>query len=89
MSDAIDISGGAKFVRGPVTFIRFNSDGVVEKRQFRYNPRSKPGSYNNPYLRNGDIIRVGDNVLTKTSEVLQEFTDPLLRIYGTYKIFDD
>ena len=89
LSDAIDISGGAKFVRGPVTFIRFNSDGVVEKRQFRYNPRSKPGSYNNPYLRNGDIIRVGDNVLTKTSEVLKEFTDPLLRIYGTYKIFDD
>ena len=89
LSDAIDISGGAKFVRGPVTFIRFNSDGVVEKRQFRYNPRSKPGSYNNPYLRNGDIIRVGDNILTKTSEVLREFTDPLLRIYGTYKIFDD
>ena len=89
LSDAIDISGGAKFVRGPVTFIRFNSDGEVDKRQFRYNPKSKPGNYNNPYLRNGDIIRVGDNVLTKTSEILQEVTDPLLRIYGTYKIFYD
>ena len=71
LSDAIDISGGAKFIRGPVTFIRFNSDGVVDKRQFRYNPKSKPGNYNNPYLRNGDIIRVGENILTSTSEVLE------------------
>ena len=76
-------------MRGPVTFIRFNSDGVVEKRQFKYNPRAKRGNYNNPYLRNGDIIRVGDNLLTKTSEVLNEFTTPLLGIYGTYKILED
>ena len=89
LSDAIDISGGAKFVRGPVTFIRFNSDGVVEKRQFKYNSKAKRGNYNNPYLRNGDIIRVGDNLLTTTAEVLNEFTSPLLGIYGTYKIFDD
>ena len=76
-------------MRGPVTFIRFNSDGLVEKRQFKYNPRAKRGNYNNPYLRNGDIIRVGDNLLTKTSEVLNEFTTPLLGIYGTYKILED
>ncbi len=89
LTDAIDISGGAKFVRGPVTFIRFNSDGTVDKRRFSYKPNSKRGKFNNPYLKNGDIIRVGDNLLTRTSEVLSEFLSPIVGIYGTYKIFDD
>ena len=89
LSDAIDVSGGAKFIRGPVTFIRFNKDGSVDKRVFSYNKKNKRGSFENPYLRNGDILRIGDNIFTNTAEIFKEFTSPFIGIYGTYKLFDD
>ena len=88
LSDAIDVSGGAKFIRGNITFIRFNKDGSTDKRIFPYSSKNKRGSYKNPYLRNGDIIRVGDSIASNTAEILQEFVSPFLGIYGTYKIFD-
>lgn len=88
LSDAIDVSGGAKFIRGNITFIRFNKDGSTDKRIFPYRSKNKRGSYQNPYLRNGDIIRVGDSIASNTAEILQEFVSPFLGIYGTYKIFD-
>lgn len=88
LSDAIDVSGGAKFIRGNLTFVRFNKDGSIDKRNFSYNPKSKRGSYKNPYLRNGDIIRVGETIASNAAEILQEFVSPFLGIYGTYKLFD-
>ena len=36
LSDAIDMAGGAKILRGPVTFIRFQSDGSIDKRKMSF-----------------------------------------------------
>lgn len=85
--DGINISGGAKIIKGKIKFLRYNSDGSIDNREFRYNKRAKRGSYKNPYLSNGDIIFVGESVLSLTSEVLNEITDPLKGIISTYSFF--
>ncbi len=83
LSDAIDMAGGAKVLRGPVTFIRFNSDGTIDKRKIRLT-QSRRGQFNNPNLRDGDLILVGHNILTSTNEVLSEMTTPFTGILSTY-----
>ena len=91
LNDAIDISGGAKILKGPTRLIRYDNDGTVDKRNFRYRRNAKRGSYHNPYLKNGDIIYVGKSAFNVASEVLNEVTSPLqsmVSIYGIYKVFD-
>lgn len=90
--DAIDISGGAKILKGKVKFIRYKNNGDIEKRTFALRKNSPNGSYKNPYLKNGDIIVVGKSALNVTNEVLNEFTTPirgLLSSYSLYKIITE
>ena len=86
--DAIDFAGGAKVVKGPVTFLRFNNDGSIENRKFPLRRKSKKGSYSNPYLRDGDLIIVGESFLTATNQVITEFTSPFIGIYSIYNFFN-
>ena len=91
LNDAIDISGGPKILKGATRLIRYDNDGTVDKRNFRYRRNAKRGSYYNPYLKNGDIIYVGKSAFNVASEVLNEVTSPLqsmVSIYGIYKVFD-
>ena len=83
LSDAIDMAGGAKFLRGPVTFIRFEFDGSVDKRKLRLTKNNR-GTFRNPNLREGDLIIVGESLLTVTNEVIREFTAPFQGLYSTY-----
>ena len=55
LSDAVILAGGTKVIPGPVKFIRYNNDGSMDKREFRFNPKAKRGSYKNPYLKNYDF----------------------------------
>ena len=58
-----------------------------DNREFRFNKRAKRGSYKNPFLADGDIIFVGENFLSVTSEALNEVTDPLRGILSSYTFF--
>ncbi|MDA9741380.1 polysaccharide biosynthesis/export family protein [Prochlorococcus sp. AH-736-L15] len=86
LTDAVDIAGGAKAMRGPTTFIRFNNDGTVDKRRFRFRRTLKRGTFKNPLLQNGDLIVIGDSAFTNANEVVQEFTSPFIGIFSTYGI---
>ena len=88
LSDAIDMAGGVKVLKGPLTFIRFNSDGSIDKRKFNYRKNAKRGSFKNPVLNSGDLIIVGEGLLSTISQVTKEFTSPFVGIYSTYSIFD-
>ena len=90
--DAISMAGNAKVLKGPTTFIRFNNDGSIDKRVFSLRKNAKRGSYKNPVLKDGDFISVGNNLLTSTSEIINEVTSPLVGIYSAYgliKAFND
>ena len=92
LNDVIDFAGGVKFIRGKVRFVRVNNDGTLDSRKISYRSRSKRGSYNNPYLENNDLIYVGNNLITNTTQVLNEITSPfssLLSTYGVIKAIED
>ena len=82
------MAGGIKAIRGPLTFIRINNDGSIDKRKFNYRKNSKRGSYKNPNLKNGDLIIVGENLLNVTSEILEDITRPFVGVFSTYAFID-
>ena len=90
--EAIESSGGTKVIKGPVRFFRYSAEGSLEKRKFRYRKRAEKGSYNNPYLRDGDIIIVGQSGLNIATEIMNEISSPLqgfVTSYGLYKALTD
>ena len=82
------MAGGAAIIKGPLTFIRFNSDGSVEKRRFRYSVNAKRGSYRNPYLKDGDLVYVGESFLTATTAILNEIASPIFSSYGLIRLLE-
>ena len=46
--------------------------------------KNRRGSYENPLLKNGDLIFVDQNLVTITNEVLTEITKPFVGVFSTY-----
>ena len=84
LSDAIDVAGGAKVLKGPLTFLRFNNDGSIDKRKFGFSKNATRGSYKNPYLKEGDLIVIGDSPMSSLNQIITEFTSPFVGIFSTY-----
>ena len=84
LNDAIDLAGGAKILKGKLTFVRFNKNGTIDKRTFNYNRKAKRGSFKNPILQESDTVFVGESFVSSTSEVISEITRPITGIFSTY-----
>jgi len=87
LDQALAAAGGQKLLRGQVEFIRFNRDGTTDKRKFFYAGSSPAGSYKNPVLMAGDVVRVNESPLSATVSVLNEITGPAVGIYSIYSLF--
>ena len=90
--DAISLAGGAKVMKGPVNFIRYNSDGSVDKRKFKLRRSANRGSYRNPYLKDGDVIFLDKSAFNNATEIINEVTSPFAGIVssiGIYKVITD
>ena len=87
LNDSLSIAGGTKVLKGPVRFIRFNQDGSLDQRNFSIKRNSKRGSYQNPFLKSGDIIFVGQSPVNIASEVIFEITKPFIGINSFYNLF--
>ena len=85
--EALLLGGGAKIIKGPVQFVRYENDGGVDHRKFRYSRSAKKGSYKNPYLQNGDYIVVGKSGFNLTTEVINEITSPFQGIASTIRVY--
>ena len=88
LDQALAAAGGQKLLRGQVVFIRFNRDGSTEKRKFFVRGTNPAGSYKNPILMAGDVVRVNDSPLSATVTVLNDVTGPALGIYSAYSLFN-
>ena len=89
LDQAIASAGGQKLIRGQVEFIRFTRDGKTDKRKFFISGNNPSGSYKNPILMAGDVVRVNDSPLSATITVLSEITGPALSTYSIFKLFSD
>ena len=87
LDQALASAGGTKFIRGQVEFVRFNRDGSTDKRKFFSASSNPAGSYKNPVLMEGDVVRVNDSPISATLTVLDEITQPGLGIYSIYSLF--
>ena len=87
LNDAIYARGGLKLIKGKINFIRFNNDGSVMKRNFKYSKKARRGSYANPFLMDGDIIYVGDNIFNNATEIITEITSPFSSAFSSYGLF--
>ncbi len=77
-----------KSLKGPIFIYRRNIDGTTEKRRIKLSKKNTKGSFNNPFLKNGDIVRVGNNKFSVTAEIINELTSPFTGIYSTYKVIE-
>ena len=82
------MAGGTKVLHGKVEFIRFTREGEIDRRIFGLNTDAPSGDYRNPVLMEGDVIRVRENVLTKSIAVVDEITTPVIGVYSLYSLFD-
>ena len=89
LDQALAAAGGQKLLRGQVEFIRFNRDGSTDKRKFFVGGANPAGSYKNPILMAGDVVRVNDSPLSATVSVLNEITGPAVGIYSVYSLFSN
>ena len=86
--DALNIGGGTRVLKGKISFLRYESDGNIDRRKFKLNKEAKRGSFKNPYLKNGDIIFVESSLLNKTNEVLTEFASPISGIIQSVLFYE-
>ena len=68
--------------------MRLNNDGTSIKKSFNFDDMASLNSYKNPILNEGDVINVRKSILRKTSELIGEFSSPILSGYGLYSIFN-
>lgn len=87
LNQAIALAGGAKLLHGKIEFIRLTSDSEIDRRIFAYSSSAASGSYDNPILEPGDIIRVQDNALSASIGLLNELTVPAVGFYSIYSLF--
>ena len=92
LTDAIELAGGPRAIKGKILFLRYNNDGTIDRRKISFSKNNVRGSYQNPYLRTGDYIYIKNSTLTTTGEIITEVTNPLRGILSSYallKIFDN
>lgn len=88
LDQALAAAGGQRLLRGQVEFIRFNNDGSSDKRKFFVSGPNPAGSYKNPILMAGDVVRVNDSPLSATLNVINEITGPAIGIYSVTNLFE-
>ena len=89
LSRAILASGGVTR-RGSVKrvdLIRMDLEGRTTVKQLRYDPNAVLSSANNPPLRDGDVVVVDRNTLTKATDGMNDAMQPLTPIVNAASVF--
>ena len=88
LSRAILASGGVT-LRGSVKrvdLIRMDREGRTTVKQLLYDPNAVLSSVNNPPLRNGDVVVVDRNILTKVTDGMNNALQPLTPVVNAASV---
>ena len=83
--EAVDIAE-PRVLKGKVNFLRYNSDGSVDSRIFKFNRNALRGSYKNPLLQDGDVLIVRKSILNKSTEAILDLTNPIRGLFNVYAL---
>jgi len=86
--EAIYKAGGEKKFTGQITHMRFNEYGKAEKKSFAMDFEAQVNSKKNPILLDGDIIHVNQNIIGKSTSLVQDLSSPFLTGLTLFKIFE-
>ena len=89
LSDAMDISGPIQPLSGNIILFRYLNDGTSLKKKISYSSRAPRGSNRNPYIKEGDLIKVTNSLFGRSTGVIKELTAPFVGIYSTKKLIED
>ncbi len=80
----------SRSARSNIDLFRVNRDGTASHKKFKLD--FKAGiSPNNPLLKNGDVVRVRRNLITKATDSLDNVARPIssvVTVYSLFKILD-
>tara|TARA_Y100001968_G_scaffold333696_1_gene398451 strand:+ start:2966 stop:4114 length:1149 start_codon:yes stop_codon:yes gene_type:complete len=86
LNHALAVAGGKNLLSGKVEFIRFNDDGNADNRKFNYKSNAPVSSYQNPILRDGDIVNVKSSIVGTGTEVIQKVVSPIATSFTLYNL---
>lgn len=92
LNEAIQMSGGLSTLSNNVKLVRYKPDGEVVVRKIKYKSSNKRGTYENPYLNDGDLIYVEKGKLesfNKTSDQITNPLDKLVKFVILWRFFSD
>ena len=81
-------AAGEKDLSGNIELVRLSNSGRNERRSIAFNKQNPKGTYENPFLINGDIITVKRNILGKTTQAIKQYGAPIVNSYAIYRIFE-
>lgn len=81
-------AAGEEDLSGNIELVRLSNSGRNERRSIAYNKENPKGTYENPFLINGDIVTVRKNILGKTTQAIKEYGAPIINSYAIYRIFE-
>lgn len=89
LMQAILLAGGPNNLKNnkKIQLYRLNRNGTIANKVFKYSPKQKISSSNNPMLVNGDIIKLDSNLFSKTTSAISVVTEPLSDIISAISIY--
>ena len=78
LNQAIAVAGGPKALRGKIQLISSKNE-KLNFRTYRYKPNAL-NSKDNPTLKTGDIVKIGNSALSAGTELFSEILPPIIGI---------
>tara|TARA_B100000212_G_scaffold339553_1_gene318240 strand:+ start:3231 stop:4448 length:1218 start_codon:yes stop_codon:yes gene_type:complete len=87
--DVMNLSGPRKPLSGKIFLIRYQKDGTLLRKNIRYSANAEPGSKNNPFLKEGDLITIKNSIFGRASGTIKTITEPFIGIYTTKELINN
>ena len=86
LDQALASAGGQKLLRARWNYT-FQPRWLDRQAKILVSGGNPAGSYKNPILMAGDVVRVNDLPLSATVTLLNEITAPAVGVYSAYSLF--
>lgn len=87
MQAVMAVGGRSPRASKNIELVRFNPDGTVIQRRYKFDLSKNLGDEGNPPLRNNDVIIVRRSTIAKIGDALGQYLPPIINLLGGYNTF--